>query len=178
AAKERGEQLTGELQRGLDEIVKLGGAPKDLGLGLVDFLYLRNGEEVNLCWKYGERAITHCHGLDEGYAGRKTLPCATARSSSISSTRWFASSVSACPRSKSTASSSVRRPACCTASCKSRRPRSAWRHATRRSARAGGRPSVCARSTTARSPRQTASPTSSASSGSTKPRCPRASDAR
>ena len=72
-AKARGEQLTGELQRGLDEIVKLGGAPKDLGLGLVDFLHLRDGEEVNLCWKYGERAITHWHGLDEGYAGRKPL---------------------------------------------------------------------------------------------------------
>jgi hypothetical protein len=73
AAKERGEQLTGELQRGLDEIVKLGGAPKDLGLGLVDFIHLRDGEEVNLCWKYGERAITHWHGLDEGYSGRKPL---------------------------------------------------------------------------------------------------------
>jgi hypothetical protein len=72
-AKERGEQLTGELQRGLEEIAKLGGAPKDLGLGLVDFLHLRDGEEVNLCWKYGEHAITHWHGLDEGYAGRKPL---------------------------------------------------------------------------------------------------------
>jgi len=28
---------------------------------------------VNLCWKYGEHAITHWHGLDEGYAGRKPL---------------------------------------------------------------------------------------------------------
>jgi len=73
AAKARGEQLTGELQRGLDEIVQLGGAPKDLGLGLVDFLHLRDGEEVNLCWKYGEREIRHWHGLDEGYAARKLL---------------------------------------------------------------------------------------------------------
>jgi hypothetical protein len=73
AAKDRGEQLTGDLQRGLDEIVKLGGAPKDLGLGLVDFLHLRDGEAVNLCWKYGEREIRHWHGLDEGYAGRKPL---------------------------------------------------------------------------------------------------------
>jgi hypothetical protein len=73
AAKARGEQLTGELQRGLDEIVQLGGAPKDLGLGLVDFLHLRDGEMVNLCWKYGEREIRHWHGLDEGYAARKPL---------------------------------------------------------------------------------------------------------
>jgi hypothetical protein len=73
AGKARGEQLTGELQRGLDEIAQLGGAPKDLGLGLVDFLHLRDGEEVNLCWKYGEREIRHWHGLDEGYTARKPL---------------------------------------------------------------------------------------------------------
>ena len=73
AAQRRGEQLTGDIQRGLDEIMKLGGAPKDLGLGLVDFLHLRDGEEVNLCWKYGEREIRHWHGLDEGYTGRKPL---------------------------------------------------------------------------------------------------------
>ncbi len=73
ADKERIERLTGEIRRGLGEIVELGGAPKDLGLGLVDFLHLRDGREVNLCWKYGEREIRHWHGLDEGYTGRKPL---------------------------------------------------------------------------------------------------------
>jgi len=67
------ERLTREIQRGLDEIQNLGGAPKDLGLGLVDFPHLRRGKEVNLCWKYGEREIRHWHGLDEGYTGRKPL---------------------------------------------------------------------------------------------------------
>lgn len=73
ADKERVERLTTEAQRGLDQILKLGGVPKDLGLGLVDFLHLRQGEEVNLCWKFGEREIRHWHGLDEGYTGRKPL---------------------------------------------------------------------------------------------------------
>lgn len=73
ADTERVERLTTEVQRGLDQILKLGGVPKDLGLGLVDFLHLRRGEEVNLCWKFGEREIRHWHGLDEGYAGRKPL---------------------------------------------------------------------------------------------------------
>jgi hypothetical protein len=73
ADKAKVERLTGEIRRGLGEIVELGGAPKDLGLGLVDFLHLREGREVNLCWKYGEREIRHWHGLDEGYAGRKPL---------------------------------------------------------------------------------------------------------
>jgi hypothetical protein len=73
ADKERVEQLTAEVQRGLDQILQLGGVPKDLGLGLVDFPHLRHGEEVNLCWKLGEREIRHWHGLDEGYAARKQL---------------------------------------------------------------------------------------------------------
>jgi hypothetical protein len=73
ADRDRIERLTAEIQRGLGEITELGGAPKDLGLGLVDFLHLRNGREVNLCWKYGEHEIRHWHGLDEGYAGRKPL---------------------------------------------------------------------------------------------------------
>jgi hypothetical protein len=61
------------VQGGLEEIQRLGGAAKDLGLGLVDFPHRRGGVEVNLCWKYGERAIRYWHGLDEGYAGRKPL---------------------------------------------------------------------------------------------------------
>ena len=73
ADRDRIERQTAEMQQGLGEIVELGGAPKDLGLGLVDFLHLRDGREVNLCWKYGEREIRHWHGLDEGYAGRKPL---------------------------------------------------------------------------------------------------------
>jgi hypothetical protein len=31
------------------------------------------GEIVLLCWKYGEEAITHWHGLEEGFAGRKPI---------------------------------------------------------------------------------------------------------
>jgi hypothetical protein len=61
------------VQQGLEQVQALGGVPKDLGLGLVDFIHLRNGREVNLCWRYGEGKITHWHGLDEGYSSRKPL---------------------------------------------------------------------------------------------------------
>jgi len=61
------------IQQRLEEITTLGGVTKDLGMGLVDFPHLRDGKVVNLCWKHGERAITHWHGLDEGYANRKPL---------------------------------------------------------------------------------------------------------
>ena len=54
-------------------MLALGGVPKDLGLGLVDFPHLRRGQTVNLCWKYGEQEIRFWHGLDEGYTARKPL---------------------------------------------------------------------------------------------------------
>lgn len=73
ATRERRERGTRDVQQGLGQVQALGGVPKDLGLGLVDFLHLRDGREVNLCWRYGEERITHWHGLDEGYASRKPL---------------------------------------------------------------------------------------------------------
>jgi hypothetical protein len=66
-------ECTAQVKAGLAEIAGMGGAIKDLGLGLVDFPHLRDGRVVNLCWKYGETAIRHWHGLDEGYANRKPL---------------------------------------------------------------------------------------------------------
>jgi hypothetical protein len=71
--RERLERSTEVVRQGLEEIQDLGGVTKDLSLGLVDFLHLRDGREVNLCWRYGEDRITHWHGLDEGYARRKPL---------------------------------------------------------------------------------------------------------
>jgi hypothetical protein len=73
ARQETIERCTARVQAGLEEIQGLGGVTKDLGLGLVDFPHLRDGREVNLCWKLGEQRITHWHGLDEGYARRKPL---------------------------------------------------------------------------------------------------------
>jgi hypothetical protein len=73
AARERMERGGAAVQEGLRAIQQLGGVTKDLELGLVDFLHLRDGHEVNLCWRYGEERITHWHGLAEGYARRKPL---------------------------------------------------------------------------------------------------------
>jgi hypothetical protein len=73
AGAERIERATTRIQQALQEIADMGGVPKDLQLGLVDFLHVRDGREVNLCWKYGERQIRFWHGLDEGYSARKPL---------------------------------------------------------------------------------------------------------
>ena len=61
------------IQEGLIQIEELGGQPKDLDLGLVDFPALVDGEEVLLCWKYGEKSIRFYHGMQDGYSGRKPL---------------------------------------------------------------------------------------------------------
>ena len=67
------ERLTSDIQQRLQRIGELGGVPKDLTTGLVDFPHLREGREVNLCWRHGERTIEYWHGLDEGFAARKRL---------------------------------------------------------------------------------------------------------
>jgi hypothetical protein len=73
ARADRLERSAKDVRSGLEEIQGLGGTTKDLELGLVDFPHLRDGREVNLCWRFGEERITHWHGLDEGYARRKPL---------------------------------------------------------------------------------------------------------
>ena len=47
---------------------------KGLDSGLIDFPHLRNnGEEVYLCWKYGEGEISFWHTISDGFAGRRTI---------------------------------------------------------------------------------------------------------
>ena len=68
------ERAVAEVREGIEEIIRTGGAPKDLELGLVDFLARLDERDVNLCWRFGEKRIRFWHGLDEGYANRKPLP--------------------------------------------------------------------------------------------------------
>jgi hypothetical protein len=63
-----------EVRKGLEDLLGTGGVPKDLELGLVDFLGLVQGREVNLCWRYGEKRVRFWHGLEEGFGGRKAIP--------------------------------------------------------------------------------------------------------
>jgi hypothetical protein len=62
-----------QAQAAMEEIHALGGVPKGLEEGLVDFPHLRDGRVVNLCWKFGETRIQWWHGMDEGYSARKPL---------------------------------------------------------------------------------------------------------
>ena len=57
----------------LAEIDSTGVQVKDLDIGLLDFPCEVEGRTVLLCWKLGETGITHWHGTDEGFAGRKPI---------------------------------------------------------------------------------------------------------
>ena len=57
----------------LAEIDSIGVQVKDLNIGLLDFPCEVEGQVILLCWKLGEKAITHWHGLQEGFAGRKPI---------------------------------------------------------------------------------------------------------
>ena len=46
---------------------------KDPETGLIDFLNLRDGREVYLCWRLGEERINFWHELHTGFAGRQPL---------------------------------------------------------------------------------------------------------
>lgn len=58
----------------LQKIVELGALPKGVEPALVDFPSVIEGREGYLCWRLGEKRITHWHGADEGFSGRKPLP--------------------------------------------------------------------------------------------------------
>ncbi len=55
------------------EIDAIGVQVKDLDIGLLDFPCTVDGKIVLLCWKLGEQGITHWHGTEEGFAGRKPI---------------------------------------------------------------------------------------------------------
>jgi hypothetical protein len=55
------------------EINATGVQVKDLDIGLLDFPCEVDGRVVLLCWKLGEQGITHWHGIEEGFAGRKPI---------------------------------------------------------------------------------------------------------
>ena len=72
------EALSDELER----IQSLGGEVKDLELGLVDFPSTRDGEEILLCWKLGEKSLGFWHAVDGGFATRKPIDAQISSASS------------------------------------------------------------------------------------------------
>ncbi len=62
-----------QYQTGWREVEDLGAVLKDARVGLVDFYGQVDGKLVWLCWKFGEDAVMHYHGLHEGFSGRRPI---------------------------------------------------------------------------------------------------------
>jgi hypothetical protein len=63
----------------IGEIDSTGVQVKDLEIGLLDFPCVVEGRTVLLCWKLGEKGVTHWHTPSEGFAGRKPIDDRIAR---------------------------------------------------------------------------------------------------
>ncbi len=67
------DKLVQQLKDAVAEIQSTGVQVKDLDTGLLDFPCNVDGGTILLCWRLGESRITHWHGLEEGFAGRKRI---------------------------------------------------------------------------------------------------------
>ena len=62
-----------EVALGFEQLERLDIVVRDLERGLVDFPALIDGREVYLCWLLDEPQVTHWHGIESGFAGRRPL---------------------------------------------------------------------------------------------------------
>jgi hypothetical protein len=63
----------GRLDALVHEVLSSGAILKDINTGLVDFPAFRAGEEIYLCWQYGEAEVLFWHEIEAGFAGPKRL---------------------------------------------------------------------------------------------------------
>jgi hypothetical protein len=70
------QNLIAEIRGFMKELEEIGCFYKDwnFSVGLVDFPAIIDNEEVYLCWKSDEDKISHYHGINEGFRGRKLIP--------------------------------------------------------------------------------------------------------
>ena len=73
ALREEVERAESELAESLSALEEIGVVVKDIAAGLIDFLAVRDGEDVFLCWQVGEPDVTWWHGPEEGFRGRKPI---------------------------------------------------------------------------------------------------------
>lgn len=71
--KQRFNSAATRLQAAVEKIEATGAMVKSVEQGLLDFPSKRFGEDVWLCWKYGESSIKFWHELEAGFDGRRPL---------------------------------------------------------------------------------------------------------
>ncbi len=62
-----------KLQTCLEELEDIGVELKDWSRGIVDFPCMVDGQEVFLCWEYGQDQVSFWHEVQDGYAGKQPL---------------------------------------------------------------------------------------------------------
>jgi hypothetical protein len=70
---ERREGLVEEIGRGVAAIQERGPVIKDLSSGLIDFYSIAGDRLIFLCWRMGEKDVSHWHTLEGGFANRQPL---------------------------------------------------------------------------------------------------------
>ena len=66
-------QFSGEIESGMEVILREGILIRHIESGLVDFASLREGREVYLCWLLGENEVGFWHETNVGYSSRQPL---------------------------------------------------------------------------------------------------------
>ena len=64
-------QFSGEIESGMEVILREGILIRHIESGLVDFPSLREGREVYLCWLLGENEVGFWHETNVGYSSRQ-----------------------------------------------------------------------------------------------------------
>ena len=80
AARGKARALLETLGEELHGLGELGVQVKDIDTGLCDFVARRDGRDVYLCWRMGEKQVEFWHELSAGFAGRQPIDGAFARS--------------------------------------------------------------------------------------------------
>ncbi len=65
--------LAQRMRRTLGEITEIGVVIKDIDRGLVDWVAMRDGHRVYICWELGEAEIGWWHEIAAGFAGRQAI---------------------------------------------------------------------------------------------------------
>lgn len=67
------QSLFDRFKQNIHQFAELGCELKDLDRGLIDFYSLKEDRLIYLCWKKGEKKISHWHEIETGFAGRQPL---------------------------------------------------------------------------------------------------------
>ncbi len=66
-------EATRTLRGDLEALSEEGIILRDAQSGTVDFPAEREGREIYLCWRLGEKAVGYWHEVDAGFSGRRRL---------------------------------------------------------------------------------------------------------